>query len=213
MRTQTATAVEHIVSRVEEMLESLLHPALASFLEDWPQTYLRREIAAASLPVLRSLPDLGRDITAFGADLVADLCRAAPSLDWRQTYTAKDLDPAFLDNYGWSEIIGAVGPFESERIACGFLILGPSTHYPRHRHAAEELYVPLSGTAAWQQGDGGWRQQPPGTPIHHRSEEPHAVRTTGQPLLALYVWRGSNLAQKARLDADGAPQAFALPSK
>lgn len=213
MSTQTATALEDIAARVKELLESLQHPALAPFLEDWPRTYRRREIAAADLPVLRWLPDLGRDITPFGAALVRDLCRTAPSLDWRQTYTAKDLDRIFLDNYGWSEIVGAVGPFDSERIACGFLILGPSTHYPRHRHAAEELYVPLRGTAAWQQGDAAWREQPPGTPIHHRSEEPHAMRTAVQPLLALYVWRGADLAQKARLDAARAAQGLAPPSE
>ncbi len=203
MRTQSATAIEDIAAAVKELLESLQHPALALFLEDWPRSYSRREISAAGLPVLRWLADLGRDTPAFGADLVHDLCRVAPSLHWRQTYTTKDLDPAFLDNYGWSEIVGAVGPLASERIACGFLILGPSTHYPHHRHAAEELYVPLHGTAAWQQGDAVWRERPPGTPIHHRSEEPHAMRSAGQPLLALYVWRGANLAHKARLDAVG----------
>ena len=35
----------------------------------------------------------------------------------------------------------------STTIAAGFLLLGPHTHYPRHSHAAEELYIPLAGTA------------------------------------------------------------------
>jgi hypothetical protein len=131
---------------------------------------------------------------------MAAMCRAAPSLAWRQTYTAKDLDPVFLDNYGWSEILGGAGPLASDRIACGFLILGPSTHYPRHRHEAEEIYLPLSGTAEWQQGDAVWRERPPGVLIHHGSNEPHAMRTGGSPLFALYLWRGGDLAQKARLD-------------
>jgi hypothetical protein len=201
MGTQTDTAGEGIAARVKELLESLRHPALAPFLADWPAVYSRREIAAARLPVLRWLPQLAGGAASFDADLVAAACRAAPLLDWRQTYSAADLDAAFLKNYGWSEIVGSVGPIESERIACGFLILGPSTFYPSHHHAAEELYVPLSGTAAWQQGDTAWREHAPGTPIHHRSEEPHAMRTGGSPLLALYVWRGANLGQKARLDA------------
>ena len=97
--------------------------------------------------------------------------------------------------------MGSVGPIESELIACGFLLLGPSTFYPSHHHAAEELYVPLSGIAAWQRGDTVWREHGPGTPILHRSGEPHAMRTGGSPLLALYVWRGADLGQKARLDA------------
>ena len=203
MATQTDTAREGIAVRVKELLESLRQPALAPFLADWPPAYSRREIAAARLPVLRWLPELAGAAAPFGADLVAAICRAAPLLDWRQTYTARDLSPAFLDDYGWSEIVGSVGPIESDRIACGFLILGPATYYPSHRHAAEELYVPLSGTAAWQQGDAAWQEQAPGTPIHHPSEQPHAMRTGASPLLALYVWRGANLGQKAQLDVSG----------
>ncbi|MEP6883663.1 MAG: dimethylsulfonioproprionate lyase family protein [Gammaproteobacteria bacterium] len=203
MRTQTETAHEDIAAAAKKLLESLKHPALARFLTDWPRTYSRRGTAPAHLPVLQWLPQIDGNTTAFTAELATALCRTAPSLAWRQTYAAKDLDRAFLDNYGWSEIVGTVGPLQSEQIACGFLILGPSTHYPRHRHPAEEIYVPLSGTAAWQQSDAMWRERPPGTPIHHRSEEPHAMRTGADPLLALYVWRGADLEQKATLDSVG----------
>jgi hypothetical protein len=58
----------------------------------------------------------------------------------------------------------------------------------------------LSGTAEWQQGDAGWQERTPGTVIHHASEEPHAMRSGAQPLLALYLWRSNDLNQKARLD-------------
>ena len=180
-------------------------PALAPFLADWPRTSQQRMITASHLPVLRWLPEIARDAAPFGFELVAEMCRAAPSLAWRQTYTAQDLGRAFLDNYGWSEILGSGnGPLASERIACGFLILGPSTHYPRHRHEAEEIYLPLSGTAAWQQGDAVWRERVPGTLIHHASDEPHAMRTGGRPLLALYLWRSDDLGQKAQLEGRSA---------
>jgi len=157
-------------------------------------------VTPCTLPVLRWLPGPAGDPGAFGADLVAAVCHAAPSLAWRQTYTANDLDAAFLDNYGWSEILGGAGPLASKQIACGFLLLGPSTHYPRHRHEAEEIYLPLRGTAAWQQGDAVWRERAPGTVIHHAGDEPHAMRTGADPLLALYLWRSKDLTQKARLE-------------
>ena len=189
-----------LAARIRQLLGSLHEPALAPFLAEWPRVHERRAIVPSHLPVLRWLPEFTHDVVGFGGDLVAALCHAAPSLAWRQTYTANDLDSAFLDNYGWSEIFGGTGPLASERLACGFLILGPSTHYPRHRHEAEEMYLPMSGTAAWLQGDSVWRQRSAGTPIFHASDEPHAMRTGTQPLLALYVWRGANLDQKARLD-------------
>ena len=194
----------NIAARIKMLLDSLGNPALAPFLAEWPGNAAHRAVTAANLPVVRWLADIAGDAAAFGVDLVAAVCRQASTLAWRQTYTANDLDAAFLDNYGWTEILGNSGPWASERIACGFLILGPSTHYPRHRHEAEEVYLPLSGTAAWQQGGGAWRERPPGTLIHHGRDEPHAMRTGAAPLLALYLWRSADPAQKARLDPESA---------
>ncbi len=192
------TAVE-IAAQTRRLLDSLQNRQLAPFLADWPHDMELRSATPVLLPVLRWLPAICADPAAFGADVIAELCRAARHLAWRQSYTAKDLDGAFLDNYGWTEIIGLSGPIASERVACGFLILGPLTHYPPHHHEAEEFYLPLSGTAAWQQGAMQWRDRSPGSAIHHRSGEAHAMRTADDPLLALYLWRSTNLAQKARL--------------
>ena len=204
MIEDAATAV-NIAERIKALLQSLRQPTIAQaaapFLEDWPEAYLPRAVTPSQLPVLRWLPEIGRKPDTFGVELVTAVCRAAPSMAWRQTYSTEDVDATFLDNYGWSEILGASGPLCSERIACGFLVLGPSTHYPRHRHEAEELYVPLSGTARWQQGDAPWREQSPGAAIHHARDEPHAMRTGAKALLALYLWRSADLKQKARLDA------------
>jgi hypothetical protein len=189
-----------LASQIKTLLESLRQPALAPFLEDWPHRHRTRGCVAGGLPVLRWLTQIDADGAAFARGLVAALCRAAASLAWRQTYAAQDVGRVFLDNYGWTEIIGGTGPLAAERIACGFLILGPGTHYPRHRHEAEEMYLPLSGTAAWQQGDAVWREHPPGTLIHHAGDEPHAMRTGADALLALYLWRGTHIAGKARLE-------------
>lgn len=193
------TTGEDLAAQVRGLLDSLREPSFASFLGDWPRAARRRAIPACHLPVLRWLPDVAAGAAPFSVDVVDELCREAPKLAWRQSYGAGDFDAQFLGNYGWTEILGLHGPLASERIACGFLLLGPATHYPRHRHEAEEWYLPLSGTAAWQQGEAEWRERSPGMPIHHASEEPHAMRTGAAPLLALYLWRSNNLAQTARL--------------
>ena len=152
------------------------------------------------LPVLDWLTVIAAGHHDFAGPLIEALCRAAPSLTWRQTYTLADIDADFLSNYGYTEIIGPAAPRYSQRLAAGFLLLGPRTHYPRHRHEAEEIYVPLSGEAEWLQGDGVWRQRSPGSLIHHAGDEPHAMRTAAEPLLALYVWYGADLNGTARLD-------------
>jgi len=192
---------EDLVAQTWRLLATLAAPALAPFLADWPQTSERRAVVSSVLPVLRWLPELVRDAPSFSTALVGALHQAAPSLAWRQTYTVNEVSAKFLENYGWSEIAGESGPLPSKGIACGYLVLGPDSLYPRHRHEAEEIYLPLAGTAAWQQGDGLWRDRSLGTLIHHASDEPHAMRTKEHPLLALYIWRSAHLSQKARFDA------------
>jgi len=189
-----------LIARTRALLGSLRAAVLTPFLADWPATNQRRPVVPSVLPVLRWLPEVKADAPALSLELVNSLIRAAPLMAWRQTYKPTQVSAAFLENYGWSELVGLSGPLASERLACGFLLLGPETHYPRHRHEAREIYVPLAGTASWQQGDGHWRKHPPGAVIHHASDEPHAMRTGAHALLALYLWRSANLNQKSHLE-------------
>ena len=211
------TLERELAAQIGKWLVTLRTPALDPYLAAWPlpvasackaesprpaQSCGRARKSAgvaAPLPVLRWIPDLLSGADMASMDIVASLCAAAPTLTWQQTYTVNELGSGFLDNYGWSEVFGVHGPLRSDRIACGFLLLGPSTQYPRHRHEAEEIYFPLSGTAAWLQGDEVWRARPPVTAVYHSSGEIHAMRTGAQPLLALYLWRSANLVQKAQL--------------
>ncbi len=200
-------ALARLARKAWHLLHSLDEPVLAPFLAEWPDAPASPPRArgavpeiepVSTLPVLRCLAEIEADDSGFGASLVADLCRNHHLLMWRQTYAAGEVGAVFLRNYGYAEIVGAKS-IPSPRIACGFLILGPSTLYPRHLHEAEEIYVPLRGTAQWQQRDAVWRERLPGTVIHHASDEPHAMRTAAGPLLAMYVWRSEELNQAARL--------------
>src|ERR1700692_1132148 len=202
-------ALTGLALKARGLLRSLHEPSLAPFLADWPDLPHSPPVGSGSpvpgvesvstLPVLRCLPDFAADQSGFGASLVADLCRNHHLLVWQQTYAAGDVGDAFLRNYGYAEIVG-MKSIPSRRIACGFLILGPSTLYPRHRHEAEEIYIPLRGTARWEQSDAVWRERRPGAVIHHASDEPHSMQTGAEPLLAMYIWRSEQLNQKARLD-------------
>ena len=88
--------------------------------------------------------------------LVELLARHRNALRWGQTYTAADFGQDFIDNYGWVELFGTRGHFANDRIAAGFLMLGPDIVYPDHHHVAEELYVPLTGGTEWRKGEGGF---------------------------------------------------------
>jgi hypothetical protein len=200
---------------VRALLCSFGEPNVEPWLAGWPIDLASHAPAPSSpptaqhavpaqhtLPVLKWLSPAAQAAPAFSARLCTMLHDAAHELAWRQTYTPADvaagtIEAAFLDRYGWCELIGPRGEIGSDRIACGFLLLGPDTHYPAHQHEAEELYVPLSGSAAWRQGNRDWQQRQPGTLIHHASSETHAMRTAAEPLLALYLWRGGHVHAKA----------------
>jgi quercetin dioxygenase-like cupin family protein len=71
----------------------------------------------------------------------------------------------------------------------GFTLIAPNTFYPMHAHPATELYWIIAGHAEWS-ASGARRIVPPGGFVLHQSNEPHAMRTFAEPLLALYSWSG-----------------------
>jgi hypothetical protein len=131
-----SSPIESLARAVRRQLTSL--PAAAPFLANLPVLEAVRAAAPRRLPVRGWLTDLAELAVPATRDLVQQFVAAADALEWRQTYTAADFGPDFLDRYGWTELIGLRGPIPSQRIACGFLMLGPEVEYPAHAHEAEE---------------------------------------------------------------------------
>jgi hypothetical protein len=188
---------ESLSRQVRILLEPL--PVAAPFLDDWPELKATRVVQSHRLPVCAWLASIETLAAPTTAELVRALVASTNALEWRQTYSAADFGPAFLDRYGWTELVGLRGPIPSARVACGFIMLGPEIEYRAHAHEAEELYLPLAGTALWMRDDENFIARPPGVPIKHPSWMPHAMKTQRDPLLALYVWRGGDLAAKSEI--------------
>ena len=153
------------------------------------------------LPVCRHLPAIFDG--ARGGPRAAIAARFAayePHAQWRQNsnYTTSNVGAEFLDNYGYVELVGRQRRWPSERLAVGFLVLGPGAHYPAHRHPASEVYHVVSGVAEWCKGDEALATRPPGAAIYHAPNVVHETRVTTEPLLALYCWTG-DIAVAARL--------------
>lgn len=185
------------VSLAQGLAGALRRRGLASALEGWPDLVAGRRVEPATLPVCDVLPVAARGAAGDLAPLLAGLRDGAARLRWGQTYGTADFGEAFLRGYGWTELIGLRGPIPSDRVAVGFLLLGPGMDYPPHAHEAEEVYLPLSGTALWMRGDAPHAPVPPGRAILHPSWMPHGMRTGQDPLVAAYVWRGGDLAAKS----------------
>lgn len=171
---------------------------LSRFTEGFDWAMARRDIAPRSLPVAGYLSFVPAADTAEGR-LLAALYGAGDVLCWRQTYGAGDFGPAFLDRYGWVELFGTRGHFQSGEMAGGFLALGPEIFYPDHHHVAEEIYIPLTAGSLWSRDGGAFAPRAVGEIIHHPSDIRHAMRTREHPLVALYLWRGGPLDQKSTI--------------
>jgi Dimethlysulfonioproprionate lyase len=150
----------------------------------------------ASLPVLRWWDDcLAETPPAALGQVARALGSLRPSLAFTQNpnYVASPPSPTFLERYGYAVLAGPPsGPaalVPHPALAFGVLLLGPETRYPTHVHPAAELYLPL-GRAHWSAGGRPLVERPAGVPIVHVPNEPHATRTAGTPLAALYVWLG-----------------------
>jgi quercetin dioxygenase-like cupin family protein len=134
--------------------------------------------------------ELGRD--GPFAEVAAAFAAVEPGLDWSQNpnYSVETMGRGYRDRYGYVELIGPGRPVESRDLLVGLLLLGPDMHYPDHAHPAEEIYHVVAGRAEWWREGEGWRWKPPGAMIHHAPMVRHAMRTGGEPLLALYCWTG-----------------------
>jgi hypothetical protein len=174
---------------------------IADFLGDADGPMKMRPLAPAPLPCVVHLDPVASVAAGDQGAVARLLADNRNAFHWGRTYTAADFGERFIENYGWMELFGTRGHFVNERMAGGFLVLGPRLHYPDHHHEAEEIYVPLTGGTLWRQAGGRYVERPAGAVIHHPSNVTHAMRTGEAPLLALYLWRGGPLAARSTISA------------
>ncbi|MDR3437420.1 dimethylsulfonioproprionate lyase family protein [Telmatospirillum sp.] len=113
----------------------------------------------------------------------------APVLPWRFTYAPRADAPGLENRMAWAEIVGPAAPLRNDRVGFGLTFIDRDTYYLPHRHPAVELYNVVTGRALWTL-DGVTAPRPPGSFILHPSSAVHAMRTLGDPMLAIYSWSG-----------------------
>lgn len=132
-----------------------------------------------------------------GASLIGDpkdkltglLNSCAADLHWRTAGFGK-LPEGAERKIAVVELAGPAGMFRRQDVRFGLLIQREWFQYPKHWHAAEELYYVIAGAALWAVDDEDLISRAPGCFIHHRSMQPHRMVTEAEPLLALWGWVG-----------------------
>ncbi len=130
-------------------------------------------------------------------DLVAAFTAERVTRKWEQSYTKSEnvVGDDMLSGYGFAEVIGKHGPFVSERVRAGIGVWGPHIDYPPHRHAAEEVYVVVAGSAEFDLGEPVVRHA--GEAVYVPSMMTHGFRTKDQPLAVFYIWQAGDLREKS----------------
>jgi len=152
---------------------------------------LREAAGNAAAPVTaNAIPHLASAVQAVASSRLRGLLeRAVGSLPWLVT-EGDGIPPSIAGRLASAEIVGPDGAIAASTLRLGLLLQWPDADYPPHSHAAEELYLTLSGTPLWQKDDAPYAAVAPGSFVHHAPFQRHAMKTGAEPLLALWVWLG-----------------------
>ncbi len=160
----------------------------------WPADANRIEHPAQAVPATSVVSGMAGSAIL---DAVAD---AAPTARWKQTYTEAEVGRAYLDAYGWFELLGPEGHFHAPDLRAFVGYWGPGLRYPEHSHPASEIYAVLSGGAVFEiEGRAPFKARP-GDTVEMPPGARHAMQIGDAGLLVFALWRGDGLSQNAKLE-------------
>ena len=133
--------------------------------------------------------DIDPKLSHAHMDLCKAVSRSSAELSWRRPGFGR-IPNDIASHMAVCEIIGPTGQIKHATARVGLLFQASNITYPRHSHAAEEIYFPLTGPVDWQIGDTKWCRKEAGSFIHHLPYQPHAIRTGKTPLLTIWGWSG-----------------------
>ena len=181
------SVVPSVLSSLADLYAKAEAPPVQRTIELLRQTSEHYVIDVGALPEVTSHLTVALD--AIPATLQSPLLlELANSPLWRTGRVI--FPPSFQGKSAILELLGPHGLAISHSVRSGLYLQSPGCLYPPHSHAAEEFYLVLSGNASWQRGEGEFVEKPPGTLIHHRPYESHAMKTFEVPLLTAWIWVG-----------------------
>jgi quercetin dioxygenase-like cupin family protein len=149
----------------------------------------------ARLPICCHLPralEHARRQTGFVGALTAAFAVIEPQLNWKVRAGAETQPERFLNGHANAAITGPEGLEIRHDVRIGVSLMAPHTRYPDHRHLPEEIYVALS-SGQWRQASNPWHEPGIGGLVYNPPNIVHAMRSTEQPLLALwFLWTEPN---------------------
>lgn len=190
-------SVKPLLDAFRDYLSLRDEPVIGEWLDGFDWNASERNVVPVDKPVSRYLESIEQYVDKGGKGLVSEFIKSQSKLQWLQSYSADDFGPKFLENYAQVELIGERGHFVSNEIAAGFVLVGPNFDYPKHWHVAEAIYIPLTGGSSFKLDEDPVQQFKAGSFVHLESNTRYEVKSSENPLLTLWIWRGGDLTQKS----------------
>ena len=168
-------------------------PALQNFA-DWPSDLSYAPPQPRGVPMLPRIEAM-TGMSPFHTALAA-ICQHA---GWVQTYEEAEVGRHFLDHYGYIELFGPTGIYVTGQCRAFIGYWGGGLFYPMHDHEAEEIYQIVTGSCLFEADGDETVDLGPGGTKFHRSYQSHAMTMGEEGMLALCLWRGGGLADRASL--------------
>jgi Dimethlysulfonioproprionate lyase len=124
-------------------------------------------------------------------DLAETIARAAPALNWvtYDRYPRALIGEAFATGHAFASILGIEAPFRGKDVDLGLFLIAPGTLYRDHRHAAPELYAPLTGPHGWRFApEDPIDVKPAHVPVWNPAFQHHLTLVGPVPFLGFFVW-------------------------
>jgi len=123
--------------------------------------------------------------------LAALIITAIPYIRWGGADLRDGRIPDALGNQmPMCELVGPDGMFPNTDVRVGLWMQEANVQYGPRRHAAEETFIQIAGSAFWSTQNSAPTQHPTGAFIHHPSNILHASNTTDTPVFAAWRWSG-----------------------
>ena len=90
---------------------------------------------------------------------------------------------------------------------------GENLDYQMHWHEAEEAYVPLAGSALFWSEHNGEKVANVDDIVIHKSNEKHWTKMTKGFLLALAIWKGTDLRVNSIISSQDGTKLFKVKEK
>lgn len=186
--------LSHLIDHIDTYLASLSSPGIDAVREGiatWRNGPVHTR-SAKRLPPNRHMAEALEFAAASGQAALAEAIGIIePQLEWisYDHYPPALIGEGFARGHSYAALMGREGCIRAEDFELGLFLIAPNVLYRDHRHAAPELYAPLTGPHGWRFSPGApleWRAAH--VPVWNEPFQHHATRVGAVPFLCIFGW-------------------------